>query len=272
FSLKVGAASELVDVTAEAIELQTEDAVTGQVVNRTFINNLPLVDRNAFDLEFLAPGVVHTNAGGETNGNGTGVNFNSAGSGTSTANVLIDGASATNFEQNSGIQNVIYQPPVDSIQEFKVQQSNFSAEFGFAGSTIVNLVTRSGTNSFHGELYEFWRNQVLDANDWFSDQAGSPIAALRRNQFGGTFGRPIKKNKTSFFFDYEGLREHGGNSNTFGVPTPCERGDAACNGAQALGNFSELCTLQGFTFDNTGRCSDPSGQLWDPYTGAAGND
>jgi len=268
FSLKVGAASELVDVTAEAIELQTEDAVTGQVVNRTFINNLPLVDRNAFDLEFLAPGVVHTNAGGETNGNGTGVNFNSAGSRNSTADVLIDGASATNFEQNSGIQNVIYQPPVDSIQEFKVQQSNFSAEFGFAGSTIVNVISRSGTNSFHGELYEFWRNQILDANDFFSNQAGSPIPALRRNQFGGTFGGPIKKNKTFFFFDYDLIREHSGNTNTFGVPTLCERGDAACpvNG-QALGNFEELCTLQGGAFNSSGLCSVASGQLWDPYSG-----
>jgi len=272
FSLSVGGTSEIVDVKAGAVELQTEDAVTGQVINRTFVNDLPLVNRNAFDLVFLAPGIVHTNADGETSGNSTGVNFNSAGSRNSTADVLVDGASATNFEQNSGIQNVIYEPPVDSIQEFKVQQSNFSAEFGFAGSTVVNLITRSGTNSFHGELFEFWRNQILDANDWFSDQAGSPIPALRRNQFGGTFGGPIKKNKTFFFFDYEGLREHSGNTNTFGVPTPCERGDASCNGAQALGNFSELCTLQGFTFDGTGRCSDPSGQLWDPYTGAAGND
>lgn len=157
---------------------------------------------------------------------------------------------------------------MDSIEEFKVQQSNFSAEFGFAGSTVINLVTRSGTNAFHGEAYEFWRNQILDANDWFSDQAGLPIPALRQNQFGGTFGGPIRKNKTFFFFDYDGLRRRSEATNTFGVPTLCERGDAACpvNG-QALGNFEELCTLQGGTFDNTGACSNPAGQLWDPYTG-----
>jgi hypothetical protein len=267
FTLKVGGTAEVVDVTAGAVQLQTEDAVTGQVINRTDLDKLPLVDRSAYDLVFLTPGLVHTNANGETHGNATGVNFNSAGSRNSTADVLIDGASATNFEQNSGIQNVLYEPPLEGIEEYKVQQSNFSAEFGFAGSTIVNAITRSGTNSFHGSLYEFWRNQILDANDWFSDQAGSPIAALRRNQFGGAIGGPIKKNKTFFFFDYEGLRQRNANSNVFGVPTPCERGDAACNGVQALGNFSELCTLQGFTFDNTGACSDPSGQLWDPYTG-----
>jgi Carboxypeptidase regulatory-like domain/TonB dependent receptor len=267
FALKVGGASTIVDVTAGAVQLQTEDATTGQVINRTALDKLPLVNRDAYDLVFLTPGLVHTNANGETNGNATGVNFNSAGSRNSTADVLIDGASASNFEQNSGIQNVLYEPPLEAIEEYKVEQSNFSAEFGFAGSTIVNAITRSGTNSFHGSVYEFWRNQILDANDWFSDQAGSPIAALRRNQFGGAIGGPILKNKTFFFFDYEGLRERNANSNTFGVPTPCERGDAACNGIQGLGNFSELCTLQGFTFDNTGACSDPSGQLWDPYTG-----
>ena len=272
FALKVGSASEVVDVRAGAVELESSDAVTGQVINRTFLNNLPLVNRDAYDLVFLAPGLVHTN--GDTSGNATGINFNSAGSRNSTAEVLVDGATATNFEQNSGIQNVLYEPPIDSIEEFKVQQSNFSAEFGFAGSTVINLVTRSGTNAFHGGVYEFWRNQILDANDWFSDQAGSPIPALRRNQFGGTFGGPIKKNKTFFFVDYEGLRQHSANSNTFGVPTPCERGDvsapcpfAASHGGNALGDFEDLCTLQGFTFDGSGNCSDPSAQLWDPYTG-----
>src|SRR5216684_4353177 len=95
FSLKVGGSSEIVDVKAGAVELQTEDAVTGQVINRTFLNNLPLVNRNAFDLVFLAPGIVHTNADGETSGNSTGVNFNSAGSRNSTADVLVDGATST---------------------------------------------------------------------------------------------------------------------------------------------------------------------------------
>lgn len=102
FALKVGAAAQVVDVQAGAVELQTQDAVTGQVINRSFINNLPLVDRDAFSLVFLAPGLLHTNA--DTQGNGTGVNFNSAGSRNSTADVLVDGATATNFEQNSGLQ------------------------------------------------------------------------------------------------------------------------------------------------------------------------
>jgi hypothetical protein len=271
FSLRVGAATEVVEVKGGVVQLQTEDAVTGQVVNRKFVNDLPLIDRNFTDLTFLAPGVVETNVPGTKASQG-GINFNSNGSRNATADTLIDGATASNFDQNSGINNVLYNPSVDSVEEFKVQQSNFTAEYGFAAGTIINVVTRSGSNQFHGSAYEFWRNQILDANDWFNNKTNTPIGAFRRNNFGGTVGGPIKKDKTFFFFDYEGLRERAssGNSGFFGVPTLCERGDpsATCPvGASALGNFGELCTLQGGAFDTTGKCSVSSGQLWDPYTG-----
>ena len=274
FSVKVGKAIDVVEVKETAVQLRTEDAVTGQVVDRKFINDLPLVDRRALDLAYLAPGVVPTNIPSAARGN---INFNANGSRNMTADVLVDGASATNFEQNSGIQNLVYAPSVDSIQEFKVQESNFSAEFGFAGATVLNAVTRSGSNAFHGGLYEFWRNQILDANKWFNNATGTPIDKLRRNDFGGTVGGPIKKDKTFFFFAYEGVRQSrsSGSSGFYGVPTLCERGDASATcpvaGTPVLGDFEELCTLQGFTFDNTGRCSDPSGQLWDPYTGSFSN-
>ena len=273
FTMKIGATAEVVNVEASGVHLETEDAVTGQVVDRKFINDLPLVGRNTLDLAFLAPGVVPTNIPDATRGN---INFNSNGSRNMTADVLVDGASATNFEQNSGIQNLIFQPSVDAVQEFKVQQSNFSAEYGFAGATIINAITRSGTNSFHGGLYEFWRNQILDANEWFNKGNGQSIPGLRLNDFGGTVGGPIKKDKTFFFFDYEGVRARSFNSSTSGVPTLCERGDPSgvCPAlaqqnisAPVLGDFEEICTLQGFSFDSTGLCSDPSGQLWDPYSG-----
>ena len=150
---------------------------------------------------------------------------------------------------------------------------------------MINAVTRSGTNQFHGSLHEFWRNQILDANDWFANSQGTPIQPLRRNQFGGTFGGPIKKNKTFFFFDFDGTRQRSFFSNSGAVPSLCERGDAACpvNG-QALGNFEEVCTQQGGTFGTgtdaiTGNtfanvCQSGgvllnSGQLWDPYSGAS---
>ena len=267
FTLKIGTTSQTIEVRAQHVELQTADAVTGQVVNRTFVNDLPLVDRNFSDLAYLAPGVNETNAPGTNTSNG-GINFNSNGSRNSTADVLIDGASATNFEQNSGLQNVPYTPSVDSVEEFKVQQSNFTAEYGFAGGTIINVVTRSGTNKFHGSAYEFLRNSATDANLWFNPN-NDPIAALKRNNFGFTVGGPIKKNRTFFFFDYEGTRETSASSSGgMGVPSLCERGEGHCPaGQQALGNFSELCTLQGGSFDNNGLCSVASGQLWDPYSG-----
>jgi hypothetical protein len=123
FSLKVGTATEVVEVRGSGVQLQTEDATTGQVVNRKFVNDLPLNGRNFVDLTFLAPGVVETNVPGSAGG----VNFNSNGGRNSTADVLIDGATVTNFEQNSGLQTVPYEPSVDSVEEFKVQQNNFTS-------------------------------------------------------------------------------------------------------------------------------------------------
>jgi hypothetical protein len=278
FSLTVGAASTTVEVKASGVELQTQDAVTGQVIDRRAINNLPLVGRDALQLTFLAPGIVSVAEAGHNDEGFSGVNFNSNGGRNGTADVLMDGTSITNIEQNGGTNNVLRAPPVDSIEEFKVQQTNFSAEFGFAGGTVINAVTRSGSNEFHGSLHEFWRNQILDANDWFSDATGTPKQPLRRNQFGGTFGGPIKKNKTFFFFDYDGTRVRSFTSSSGAVPTLCERGDpsgncpiAAAHGGNALGDFEETCTSQGFTFDNTGLCSDPSGQLWDSFSGVSSN-
>jgi hypothetical protein len=271
FSLAVGSPDSIVEVTASPVHLQTEDAVTGQVVDRKFINNLPLLDRNFTNLTRLAPGLTETNTR-----NGGAVNFNSDGGRNSTADVLIDGASATNFEQNSGITTFPYTPSVDSVEEFKVEQSNFNAEFGFAGGTVINVITRSGNNQFHGSAFEFLRNSATDANSWFANKNGVPIPALKHNDFGGTFGGPIKKDKTFFFVDYEGriLRDFA--SRTQGVPTLCERGDPNANcpvGAPALGNFGEVCTLRGGVFDSSGKCRDnkgnllAAGQLWDPYTG-----
>src|SRR4029077_13199195 len=214
-----------------------------------FINDLPLVDRNFTNLTYLAPGVTETDAPGTKNSQG-GINFNSNGSRNATADVLIDGASASNFDQNSGILNVPYTPSVDSVEEFKVQQTNFTAEYGFAGGTIINVITRSGTNQFHGSAYEFFRNSVMDGNEWFNNATSTPRSALKRNNFGGTVGGPIRKDKTFFFFDYEGVREStSAQSGFMAVPSLCERGQGPCPvGASALGNLSELCTFQGGTF------------------------
>ena len=297
FKLQVGATSQTVEVQSQAVELQTQDAVTGQVIGRRAINSLPLVGRDVLQLTFLAPGIVSVAEAANNDENfqeATGVNFNSNGGRNGTADLLVDGASISNIEQNGGTNAVLRAPPVDSIEEFKVQQTNFSAEFGFAGGTVINAVTRSGTNAFHGSLHEFWRNQILDANDWFANANGTPIPPLRRNQFGGTFGGPIRKNKTFFFFDFDGLRLRNFTANSGGVPTLCERGDpsglcpfAAAHGGNALGNFEETCTqgsdpISGapLTFNALGQCistspgagetalqGGASGQLWDPFSG-----
>jgi len=258
FTLKLGAPTESVSVVANAVRLETEDAVTGQTVDRKFINDLPLVGRGVLDLAYLTPGITEV----DTDCQGCMANnFISNGSRNATADILLDGVSSTNFEQNSGILAPTYVPSVDAVEEFKVQQSNFSAEFGFTGATVVNVITRSGTNEFHGTLYEFLRNDKLDANDWFANAGGSPRSPLRLNDFGGTVGGPIIRQKTFFFFDYEGRRERSFASATAGVPTAAMR----------TGDFGELCTLSGATFDATGACSDPSAQLWDPYVVANGS-
>lgn len=248
-TLQVGTAVETIQVTGQAALLATQDAVTGQQLNRTFINDLPLINRAVFDLAYLTPGV--TEPAGQNRGAN---NFISNGGRNATADILLDGVTTTNFEQNSGIQVALYTPSVDAVQEFKVQQSNFSAEIGFSGATVVNMVTRSGSNEFHGSLYEFLRNDKLDANNFFSNSAGIGIPPLRRNQFGGTIGGPIKKDKTFFFFDFEGTREKYMSTGQAGVPSAAMRN----------GDFSEICTAG---FDSAGYCNDAEQQLWDPYSG-----
>ena len=255
FALTVLGTLETVTVSTTAPLLGTQDAVSGQVVDRKLINDLPLNGRGVFNLAFLAPGVTEVDAacmGCSAN------NFISNGSRNATADILMDGVTTTNYEQNSGIRVDTYTPSVDAVEEFKVQESNFSAEFGFSGATIINLVTRSGTNKFHGSAYEFLRHYKMDANSYFNNQQGIPIPALRRNNFGGTIGGPIIKNKTFFFFDYEGMRLTSAAGPVFyGVPSDAERS----------GDFGEICGYNGGTFDNQGICSNSAGQLWDPYSG-----
>ncbi len=247
--------SQTVEVDAQPQAIQTEDAETGQVVNRRFINNLPLIDRNVIALTSLAPGVTEMDE--QCGADCTGTNFVSNGSRGSTADILTDGASVTNSEPNGGITAATYLPSPEAIEEFKVQQTNFSAEYGFSGASVVNMITRSGTNNFHGSGYDFFRNNSLDANNWFANRAGQPIPPGHRNNYGATIGGPIRKNKTFFFVDYDGLRSSGLSTASGAVPTDLMR----------AGDFGEVCAAQGGTFDNTGLCDVAAGQIWDPYSG-----
>jgi hypothetical protein len=247
--------AETVSVTETASLLQTQDASTGQLVNQKFINDLPLTSRSVFNLAQMAPGVTQA-AGGSFGLNAGSVNFISNGGRNSEADIVMDGASQTNQENNSGITTALYTPPVDAVQEFNVQQNTYSADIGFGGNTVINVVTKSGTNQFHGSLFEFLQNSALNANNWYNNLAGVKISPRKQNQFGGTFGGPIRKDKTFFFVDYQGTRTRSQGTTRAGVASALER----------QGDFGEVCTRNGGVFDSAGKCSVASGQIWDPYS------
>src|SRR5499427_5201711 len=205
FQLQPGKVSETVEVTSEAPLLQSEDASVGQVVNQKNVNDLPLNGRNFTFLAQLAAGVNSPQA--DTRGNAATGAFAANGNRPAQNNYMLDG-----IDNNSDTvdflngTNYVVLPPVDAIQEFKVATSGFSAQYGRSGAAVLNATIKSGTNSFHGAAWEFFRNDKLDAADYFEDANGIPKGELRQNQFGATFGGPVIKNKIFFFADYEGLR------------------------------------------------------------------
>jgi len=204
--LEVGEISQRVEVTAEAPLLNTVSGALGTEVSGQYMINIPLEGRDYGPLVFLAPGTTEVaNAGGLQLG-GTG--FASNGQRYATAEFRLDGGLETNPEGGEGgTTNLQYKPVVEAIQEFRLQNNSFSAEYGSNGGTIVSLVMKSGTNQFHGSGYWFFRRPSLDANNFFSNAGGQPIGPYAIDQAGGTIGGPIKKNKTFFFFDYEGTRQ-----------------------------------------------------------------
>ena len=216
FSLAVGSFSETVTVEANGVNVNTTDATVSTVVDRQFVENLPLNGRSFQTLIELAPGVVVTpstsNDPGQFSVNGQRSSANyftvdgvSANIGVQPSTVLGQGGAGTigGFGVSGGTNNLVSE---DALQEFRIQTSTFAAEFGRTPGAQVSILTRSGTNQFHGTLFEFLRNDKLDANDWFADQLGLPKSEERINDFGGVFGGPIIKDKTFFFFSYEGQR------------------------------------------------------------------
>jgi hypothetical protein len=253
---EVQGSTETISVASSAPLLQTQDASTGQIINRKFINDLPLTSRSVFNLAELSPGVTQA-PGGSFGLNAGATNFISNGGRNSEADIVMDGVSQTNQENNSGITTALYTPPVDAVEEFKVQQNTYSADIGFGGNTVINVVTKSGTNQYHGSVYEFLQNSALNANNWFNNQNGVKKSPSKQNQYGGTIGGPIRKNKFFFFGDYQGTTARSTGTARAGVPSAAER----------TGDFGELCTRNGGVFDSAGRCSAAAGQLWDPMTG-----
>ncbi len=225
--LAVGSLSTAVTIESSAPLLNTTSATLGQVVENKYILSLPLAGRAPLALVALSPGITpsNLNPGGQSN-----TNFIANGSRNSTSDVLLDGMSVTNVEQNSGITNLEYQPSVDVVQEFKVQTNFFSSEFGNTGGAIINVVTKSGTNALHGNIYEFHRNAAMNANNWFSNRAGRAIPDFSRNVYGGTIGGPVRlpklyngKDRTFFFYDFEGNRTNSATTRNVSVPSLKER-------------------------------------------------
>jgi hypothetical protein len=232
--LVVGALSDRVVVTADAEILQTESAALGHVTDQQMVDNLPLVTRNYTQILDLSPGVsadVNDAAG--------------LGSGTATFSVHGQVVTDNNFQMNGlGVNDLFFgniQLPIpnpDTIQEFKAQTGEYDASFGRDAGANVNVVTKGGSNQFHGSVFEFFRNDDLNANDFFLKEEGQPRGVLKQNQFGFTFGGPVVKDKLFFFTSYQGTRQRNGLDSsclgTFVTPTQITS-SATSRTAAALG-------------------------------------
>ncbi|MGH9744302.1 MAG: carboxypeptidase regulatory-like domain-containing protein [Candidatus Acidiferrum sp.] len=240
FTLKVGSIKQEVVVTAGEPLLQTQTADVGNVVDTQSINDLPLNGRRYADLALLEPGVQKLYAAANPAPDRFSVNGNLE----TQNNFLLNGIDNNSFSENLQEFSVqVVQPPPDAVQEFRVQTRTYSAEFGNSAGAVINVSIKSGTNGYHGDAFEFFRNAVLDANSWVNNANpgpnGQPIPKGRfvQNQYGGTFGGPIIKDKLFFFGDLERFSSRQSTTIQSTVPTPLMK----------QGNFTEL----GFALSNS---------------------
>jgi hypothetical protein len=255
FEMALGAGSETVTVEAGAPLVNTESGTVSTVIDRTFVENLPLNGRSFQTLILLTPGVVVTATAFDDQGQ-----FSVNGQRADANYFTVDGVSA-NFavtgyvamvqtasgalpalSASGGTNSLV---SVDAMQEFRVQTSSFAPEFGRTPGGQISIVTRSGTNAFHGTLFEYFRNSALDAKDWFVNFNGLAKPEERQNDFGGVLGGPVRKNKTFFFFSYEGLRLRQPASQQTAVPDATARQQAPASmrpylDAYPIANGAEL--------------------------------
>jgi hypothetical protein len=250
-TLEVGQTSDVIEVSAAVPQIDTTGAMLGKVEDTKRIQDLPLVGRDTLQLGLLQAGVFAPDPD-----DGSGNPFSVSGQRSESLTFLIDGADNTDFLGN----NIVVSPNPDAVQEFKILTNNYDAEFGRSSGGIVNQVVKSGTNQLHGSAFEFLRNTVLNARDFFLPAEVAPKSTFQRNVFGGTAGAPIIKNKTFIFGAYQGARRREGQASPqLTVLSQAERG----------GDFSELCTPGGGTagFDPGGNCTTGGTQLFNPATG-----
>jgi hypothetical protein len=264
--MQVGAVTQTVEVQGEvAAALQTDSATVGSLITTQATQDLPLNGRNIIQLAQLTPGASEGPSNALTNGTrpddrrqtstivANGQNFD-------TNNFVLDGMD--NNERM--VQTIVVKPSVDAIQEVKTQTNLYTAESGRAGGAVVNMITRSGSNGVHGDAFEFLRNDVFDAKSFFLP---NQKPEFRQNNFGGSLGGAIKKDKIFVFGGYEALRIIQGQVNPTGsgiLPTACELGQAACNGITQLGNFSDLIPA-----GTNCQTTPAAGCIYDPATTAA---
>ncbi|MBS1851171.1 MAG: TonB-dependent receptor [Acidobacteria bacterium] len=243
--LTIGAEGEKVEVNADAELIQNTISSLGTVVSEREVLDLPLNGRNFTQLGLLQPGVVPLTPGLQEAGGSlrAGQAYAVNGQRPESNNFLIDGAN--NFNGVDG--GFVLKPPVDAVSEFRILTHNSNAEFGNSLGSTTNIITRSGTNQIHGAVWEFLRNDVFDATNYFADKT----EPLKQNQFGVTLGGPIRKDKTFLFGYYEGFRNRQGETDSATVPSMAER----------QGDFSAICTA-GFS---GGFCNDPNQQLFNVF-------
>ncbi len=257
FVLPTGEMTQTVTVNTEVPLLQTEDASVGQVIGAQTINDLPLNGRNFTFLAQLSVGV--TQGQQDSRGLGASGSFSANGLRPAQNNYLLDGID-NNVNLVDFLNGTAYvvRPPVDAIQEFKVQTNNYSAEAGRSAGAILNATIKSGSNQFHGAAWEFLRNDALDAANFFENSGGIPKGEYRQNQFGAMLGGPVIKDKTFFFIDYEGLQVRQAIPSVNTVPTALERNSGYTN-------LSELLSQGGSRTDILGQTW-ALGQVFDPST------
>lgn len=229
-TLRAGTTRQELVVEASAVQLEEQTAALGNVVGGKQMIELPLLGRNPYDLVLLAPGVL------PKGGSGAGPVVN--GGRSNTSEILLDGAET----RNSTTNDIAYTPPLETVQEFKVLTNSFASEYGRSGGGVLTVATRSGTNDFHGALYEFFRNDKLNANTWANNRVGLPRNNFRRNEYGFAVGGPVLipklyngKNNTFFFFNWEQTPQRAPDNILVTVPTIEQR----------VGDFSQTRTAAG---------------------------
>ena len=245
FTLQLGQVTDSVQVTGESPLLETSTSSVSRNISQRTVQDMPLLARNVLMLINLAPGITNNAPTGNTTGliDIDSVSYTSAsGANNRTNEFLLDGI------PNNVSDRVAYIPSVDDVEEFTVSTNALDAEYGHGGGMYVNVVTKGGTNAFHGNVYEFFRNDKLNANRFFSNRAGVKRPVFRFNQYGLTAGGPIVKNKLFWFFNFEGLRQRTPVAYRFTVPTALQR----------AGDFSQTFNVAGVPF-----------QIADPLTTTA---